>query len=827
MTVSTEVDHNDYTGNGTTTNFDYNFRVFKRTDLVVSVLDLDNNLTELILDTDYTITGAGGYNGGKVILSAPLANGWKISISRNLPLTQDTDLRNQGSFFPEVHEDAFDKLTMLIQQVWSRFTLALRKPSILANWYDAMGNYIRNLRDPSQPQDAANKRYVDSIGAGNTSYIDSLFRRTLRVPENYVDQLPREALRANKLLAFDSAGKPIAILPESGSASDVLIQLANQGDKKVGSTYGGTVYSDYKPSIYQKSGQFSTGYLITEAHQTLYYAPTGNWYRYLGTIPSGGLVVAPNSSPDSNWENVDTQQIISLRKLNELSTQSIAGYIGVNIDMPVSVKDSDNQGAIVSAGVTIRNDLPTQNAVKTSKIQSAFRLDGDNISLIGLRGVGSAAADNSATSEFITSRMAWSQGKTIRNISVENANAKKFTTGIHFIGVDGGAARNCEFSEMQYSPVTLGSAGGYGVLTEEAKNITIEGIKFIATSYGRHGVYVSNTQPFVSTTQNGSHNIIVRNSLFDYTAADLSTNDSAFNPIHIRPSTNVLIQNNISFGAASFVAFSNDQGAISGVRIIGNKATGMVSALNRNCAAVNIGRSDGGAAAISNVEISQNFFQIGRGASQAAGGDIGIIAVNVSGLQIINNTIKVDTGVAISIANSSNVFIDDLSDTISDPAANESGGFRKPVIALSGCTDVVIGAQIKTNRGTLDNERFQNGVSAIIQGLNTCTDVTCMFPRYVSITLSNGSVSSSSDPYGIISSGGISFGNGFITITLRTHVTQTAANGCVVATLTANGVTPLITSTTGKILTVNFVKPDGTPQAMSAYTGTIRINFTK
>lgn len=73
---------------------------------------------------------------------------------------------------------------------------------------------------------------------------------------------------------------------------------------------------------------------------------------------------------------------------------------------------------------------------------------------------------------------------------------------------------------MQYSPVTLESAGGYGFLTEEAKNTTIEGIKFIDTSYDRHGVYVSNTQPFVSTTQNGSHNIIVRNSWLDYTAAD-------------------------------------------------------------------------------------------------------------------------------------------------------------------------------------------------------------------------------------------------------------------------------------------------------------------
>ncbi|ELY2514897.1 hypothetical protein SMB84_003492 [Cronobacter malonaticus] len=233
MTVSTEVDHNDYTGNGTTTNFDYNFRVFKRTDLVVSVLDLDNNLTELILDTDYTVTGAGGYNGGKVILSAPLANGWKISISRNLPLTQDTDLRNQGSFFPEVHEDAFDKLTMLIQQVWSRFSLALRKPSNLANWYDALGNYIRNVRDPSRPQDAATKNYVDTF-----------FGRTLRVPET-INTLPSAAVRANKIVAFDNAGNPIVVLPQSGSASDVLIELAKPtGAGLSGTTSGNTVQEE-------------------------------------------------------------------------------------------------------------------------------------------------------------------------------------------------------------------------------------------------------------------------------------------------------------------------------------------------------------------------------------------------------------------------------------------------------------------------------------------------------------------------------------------------------------------------------------------------------
>lgn len=235
MTVSTEVSREKYTGNGVTTDFDYRFRVFSADELVVTVADTTDNIRTLVMNTDYTVTGTGSRNGGKVKLVNALANNWRISIERDLPVTQETDVRNQGNFFPEVHEDAWDKLTMLIQQTWSFASLALRKPNWFAKYYDAKGNRIVNLGDPVNGQDAATKSYADAGDAASNHYADDLFKRTLRVPENFIRFLPSANSRRRQLLAFDDGGNPITVLPESGSAADVLIVLAGEdGADRIG-----------------------------------------------------------------------------------------------------------------------------------------------------------------------------------------------------------------------------------------------------------------------------------------------------------------------------------------------------------------------------------------------------------------------------------------------------------------------------------------------------------------------------------------------------------------------------------------------------------------
>jgi len=125
MTINA-VYREDAIGNDTATSFDYLFKIFAATHLDVRVKDSVGVETTLTYPTHYSVTGVGRSAGGTVVLAVvggawqnangTLKTGYSMAIRRVVPVLQGTDIRNQGGFFADVHEDAFDYMTMIMQQ---------------------------------------------------------------------------------------------------------------------------------------------------------------------------------------------------------------------------------------------------------------------------------------------------------------------------------------------------------------------------------------------------------------------------------------------------------------------------------------------------------------------------------------------------------------------------------------------------------------------------------------------------------------------------------------------------------------------------------------
>jgi len=179
MTISsTNRKAGPYIGNGTASVFPFYFKVFVNTDMEVIRLDLTTSTeATLALNTDYTVTLNADQNatpGGTITLvSGVLPVGFNLVITSAIPNLQLTDLTNQGGFYPDVINDALDKVTIQVQQLNLTAQAALYFP--------------------------------------------------ISDPDNIKGELPSQIQRANKVLTFDNDGQPNASI----AAVDVSTTAAN------------------------------------------------------------------------------------------------------------------------------------------------------------------------------------------------------------------------------------------------------------------------------------------------------------------------------------------------------------------------------------------------------------------------------------------------------------------------------------------------------------------------------------------------------------------------------------------------------------------------
>ena len=117
MTVTTSTNKRTFTGDGSTTAFAYNFKILATTDLKVYTRLIASPYTETLQTetTHYSVSGAGDAGGGTVTMVSAPADTLQLIILRVVPQTQLTDYTANDAFPAETHEEALDRLAMIVQ----------------------------------------------------------------------------------------------------------------------------------------------------------------------------------------------------------------------------------------------------------------------------------------------------------------------------------------------------------------------------------------------------------------------------------------------------------------------------------------------------------------------------------------------------------------------------------------------------------------------------------------------------------------------------------------------------------------------------------------
>jgi hypothetical protein len=255
VSFSSTTNRVSYTGNGNVDTYSYTFKIFDDDDLLVTVRNTSDVETTLTKTTDYTVTGVGESAGGTIVLvnsaqawldaDGDLKSGYILTIRRVLDLIQETDIRNQGAYYPEVIENQLDKMVMLDQQQQDEIDRSIKSPETISaaqfdmelpsDLLESGGKVPLVNEDGNGWDDAANWPTGDQISAaqGHAEDADTSAQAAAASASTASGQATLASQWAAKFdgtaVAFtDFSSKEYAIgVPTSGSAKDWAMKTAS------------------------------------------------------------------------------------------------------------------------------------------------------------------------------------------------------------------------------------------------------------------------------------------------------------------------------------------------------------------------------------------------------------------------------------------------------------------------------------------------------------------------------------------------------------------------------------------------------------------------
>ena len=146
MTVYTDNVKNDYVGDGVTTVFPFDFKVFRQEELTV--------MLDLVPTNAYTASGFGDDGGGQVVFNTAPGVDVNVRLIREMEYHQIIDYSEYDAFPAESHEMGLDRIVMLLQQIGFNLGLVITtsgEEGIVFPPHDP-DQYIRWNSDGNNPQ---------------------------------------------------------------------------------------------------------------------------------------------------------------------------------------------------------------------------------------------------------------------------------------------------------------------------------------------------------------------------------------------------------------------------------------------------------------------------------------------------------------------------------------------------------------------------------------------------------------------------------------------------------------------------------------------------
>lgn len=174
ISVSEALLSGPYNGDGATTTFDYDFKIYAETELSVLRQNADGTVATLALTTDYTVDGVGDAGGGTVTLTAgsKLPSGATMTVEPDVTMSQDRPFSTQSSTTLAQIELALDKATSLIRQLLGKANRSLKVSAArLASGFStdlsgvANGSFLYVKADGSGITGASGQLQVSEVAA--------------------------------------------------------------------------------------------------------------------------------------------------------------------------------------------------------------------------------------------------------------------------------------------------------------------------------------------------------------------------------------------------------------------------------------------------------------------------------------------------------------------------------------------------------------------------------------------------------------------------------------------------------------------------------------